>query len=270
MWSLPTAANVANTSDHRHHGSLFERQGDRPRAVRHRPAMVHRRPLSDRGGARRPLWRHLHRNHGGHGDARRLIPRPPPSRRPPWSIRAPAWYGSRTIPPRPIISYGKSAVPQGTSIVGAPTPITTASRPSTRTRARPSRSAPNMGVMDGKLGVSGSVFDETKSNALQTDPVSGNVTLQSSQKQRVQGFEFSATGEVADAPQPDRRLYLSQSGRSHTYDLSLRHQRHAAVVCKPNPTPSASRSPSCPSMPCRCGAITMRGTSLMVSPSAAA
>ncbi|HEY2835071.1 MAG TPA: TonB-dependent receptor, partial [Rhizomicrobium sp.] len=42
------------------------------------------------------------------------------------------------------------------------------------------------------------VFQVTKSNALQTDPVSGAVLLQSSQKQRVQGFETSATGEVVE------------------------------------------------------------------------
>ena len=42
------------------------------------------------------------------------------------------------------------------------------------------------------------MFQVTKSNALQTDPLSGAVLLQSAQKQRVQGFEASASGEVVE------------------------------------------------------------------------
>ena len=53
-------------------------------------------------------------------------------------------------------------------------------------------------LFDDRLGVSASVFNETKSNALQTDPATGLVNLQSSQKQRARGFSASVTGEVVE------------------------------------------------------------------------
>ncbi len=52
-------------------------------------------------------------------------------------------------------------------------------------------------TVDG-VGLTASLFSETKSNALQTDPQTGLIELQSSQKQRVQGFSTSASGEVLE------------------------------------------------------------------------
>ena len=94
-------------------------------------------------------------------------------------------------------SWGKGATPIGTSVVGSPTPIA-----STAAAAlRPDKSenlevGAKFNLFDDALGLTGSLFQVTKSNALQTDPNTGTVLLQSSQKQRVQGFEASATGEV--------------------------------------------------------------------------
>ncbi len=48
------------------------------------------------------------------------------------------------------------------------------------------------------VGLTASLFNETKSNALQVDPATGDIQLQSSQKQRVQGFSTSASGEVLE------------------------------------------------------------------------
>lgn len=95
------------------------------------------------------------------------------------------------------ISWEKAATPIGTSVVGTPTPIASSSA----SALAPDKSenieiGAKFALFDGKLGLSGALFDETKSNALQTDPNTGTVDLQSSQKQRVQGFEASATGEV--------------------------------------------------------------------------
>ena len=94
-------------------------------------------------------------------------------------------------------SWGKGATPIGTSVVGSPTPIAS----SAASALRPDKSenlevGAKFGLFDGVLGVAGSVFQVTKSNALQTDPLTGTVVLQSSQRQRVQGFEGSVTGEV--------------------------------------------------------------------------
>jgi catecholate siderophore receptor len=95
------------------------------------------------------------------------------------------------------VSWAKAATPIGTSVVGSPTPIAS----SAASALVPDKSenieiGAKFGLFDGRLGVSAALFNETKSNALQTDPNTGTVDLQSSQKQRVQGFNASLTGEV--------------------------------------------------------------------------
>ncbi|MES2294243.1 MAG: TonB-dependent receptor [Pseudomonadota bacterium] len=94
-------------------------------------------------------------------------------------------------------SWGKAASPIGTSVVGSPTPISSAAQ----SALKPDKSeslelGAKISLFDGGLGLSGALFSQTKSNALQVDPVSGEVLLQSSQKQRVQGFAGQASGEV--------------------------------------------------------------------------
>lgn len=95
------------------------------------------------------------------------------------------------------ISWAKAATPIGTSVVGSPNPITsTAQSALTPDKSENIEIGAKFSLFDGGLGLTGSLFNETKSNALQTDPNTGTVLLQSSQKQRVQGFNASATGEV--------------------------------------------------------------------------
>ena len=93
------------------------------------------------------------------------------------------------------VSWGKAATPIGTSVVGSPTPISSA----LSSALKPDKSETiELGAkvnLNG-IGLTASVFSETKSNALQTDPATGNIDIQSSQKQRVQGFSASVTGEV--------------------------------------------------------------------------
>ncbi len=95
------------------------------------------------------------------------------------------------------LSWGKGATPIGTSVVGSPNPITSGAQAALRPdKSETLEVGAKFSLFDGRLGLSGSLFTVTKSNALQTDPVTGDVLLQSSQRQRVQGFEGSATGEV--------------------------------------------------------------------------
>jgi len=97
------------------------------------------------------------------------------------------------------LSWGKAATPIGTSVVGQPTPISSAAASALKPdKSETIEAGAKLSIFDGKLGLAGSLFQVTKSNALQTDPVSGTILLQSSQKQRVQGFEASATGEVIE------------------------------------------------------------------------
>jgi catecholate siderophore receptor len=95
-------------------------------------------------------------------------------------------------------SYGKSSVPQGTSVVGSPTPITTANQGLDPELSETLELGAKKSFFDGALGLSGAVFKVLKSNALITDPVSGTTTAQSGERDRVQGVELSATGQITD------------------------------------------------------------------------
>ncbi len=96
-------------------------------------------------------------------------------------------------------SYGKSSVPIGTSVVGTPTPLNTANQALAPEESETFELGAKYSLLGGALGLTGSVFKVMKSNATQVDPTSGDVTLQSGQKQRVQGVELSATGKITDA-----------------------------------------------------------------------
>ena len=95
-------------------------------------------------------------------------------------------------------SYGKSSVPQGTSIVGSPTPITAANQGLDPELSETLEIGAKKSFFDGALGLSGSVFKVLKSNAVITDPASGLATVQSGERDRVQGVEFSATGQITE------------------------------------------------------------------------
>ena len=95
-------------------------------------------------------------------------------------------------------SYGKSSVPQGTSVVGSPTPITTANQGLDPELSETLEIGAKKSFFDGALGLSGAVFKVLKTNALITDPVSGTTTAQSGERDRVQGVELSATGQITD------------------------------------------------------------------------
>jgi len=96
------------------------------------------------------------------------------------------------------VSYGKSSVPQGTSVVGSPTPITTANQGLDPELSETLEFGAKKSFFNGALGLSGALFKVLKSNALITDPVSGTTTAQSGERDRVQGVELSATGQITD------------------------------------------------------------------------
>ncbi len=53
-------------------------------------------------------------------------------------------------------------------------------------------------VLDGRLGLSGAIFQIDKNNARQTDPVTGDVTL-TGEEQRVRGIELGISGLITNA-----------------------------------------------------------------------
>ena len=126
-------------------------------------------------------------------------------------------------------SYGKSAVPQGTSVVGQPTPITTANQALDPEKSETFELGAKYTLMGGKLGLEASLFQVNKANARLTDPNTGLVTLQSGQKQRVRGLELSATGSISD----DLSVIAAYTYLDPviTDDLTC---GGTPVVCKPN------------------------------------
>ena len=128
-------------------------------------------------------------------------------------------------------SYGKSAVPQGTSIVGSPAPITTANQTLDPETSETLELGAKHSFFNGALGLSGSLFKVLKNNALITDPVSGTATAQSGERDRVQGFELSATGQITDQWNILGAYTFLDS--KVTADNSC--TTAAPLVCKPNP-----------------------------------
>ena len=128
-------------------------------------------------------------------------------------------------------AYGKSAVPQGTSIVGQPTPITTANQTLDPETSETLELGAKRSFFNGALGLSGSLFKVLKSNALVTDPVSGTATAQSGERDRVQGFEFSATGQITEQWNVVGAYTFLDS--KVTADNSC--TTTAPLLCKPNP-----------------------------------
>jgi catecholate siderophore receptor len=129
------------------------------------------------------------------------------------------------------ISWAKAATPIGTSVVGTPTPISSAAAAA----LAPDKSenieiGAKFALFDDRLGLSGALFDETKSNALQTDPNTGTISLQSSQQQRVEGFEASATGEVL----PHFNLTAAYTYLNPVIVSDLTCSTTTPVVCAPN------------------------------------
>jgi catecholate siderophore receptor len=75
------------------------------------------------------------------------------------------------------------------------------------------------------------LFKVLKSNALITDPVSGTATAQSGERDRVQGFELSATGQITEQWNVVGAYTFLDS--KVTADNSC--TTAAPLVCKPNP-----------------------------------
>ncbi|MGE3936514.1 MAG: TonB-dependent receptor, partial [Rhodospirillaceae bacterium] len=95
------------------------------------------------------------------------------------------------------VSYAQSVVPQGAFASNAPTPVNANTNDLEPEKHKIYEAGAKIGLLDGKLGLSGSVFRIDKSNAKETDPTTGAVTS-SGDEQRVQGFELAASGRITE------------------------------------------------------------------------
>jgi catecholate siderophore receptor len=96
------------------------------------------------------------------------------------------------------LSWGRSSVPQGTSIVGTGTALAVASRDLEPEVSESWEAGAKVGLLDDRLTFSGAIFQVEKSNAKQTDPASGFVLAQSGERQRVKGIELGLSGRITD------------------------------------------------------------------------
>jgi len=95
------------------------------------------------------------------------------------------------------VSWGRSATPQGSSIVGAATAVALTAKDLSPEIARSVEAGAKVGVLGGRLVLTGSVFEVRKDNATQTDPATGFLLAQSGERQRVRGVELGLTGKLA-------------------------------------------------------------------------
>ncbi len=94
------------------------------------------------------------------------------------------------------VSYAKSAAPVGTAIVGSATPISGATQAFAPDEGETYEAGAKVAILQGRLAFDGAVFHVNKANAKMTDPVSGNIDAQSSQKQTIQGAELGVQGKI--------------------------------------------------------------------------
>ncbi|MGA0600745.1 TonB-dependent receptor [Caulobacter sp. KR2-114] len=95
------------------------------------------------------------------------------------------------------VSWGRSATPQGASIVGAATAVALTAKDLQPEVANATEVGAKIGVWGGRLSLTGSLFDVRKNNATQTDPSTGFLLAQSGEKQEVRGVELGLTGKLA-------------------------------------------------------------------------
>jgi catecholate siderophore receptor len=93
-------------------------------------------------------------------------------------------------------SWGRSATPVGSGIVGTATPISGTNSVFAPDEGETWEAGAKFGLLHDRLGVNGAYFYVNKDNAKQTDPTTGEISAQSSQKQRIQGFELGLTGQI--------------------------------------------------------------------------
>ena len=94
------------------------------------------------------------------------------------------------------VSYGKSVTPVGSGIVGTATPVSAATQLFQPDQGETYEAGAKFSLFKDRLGLDAAYFHVAKANATQTDPTSGDVTSQSSQKQTLKGVELGLTGKL--------------------------------------------------------------------------
>ena len=128
-------------------------------------------------------------------------------------------------------SYGKASTPQASSIVGSGTATTITTQSLQPEVSETYEVGAKVGLLDGRLSLTASVFDIKKNNATQTDPSTGFVQVNSGQTQEVKGIELGATGKLT----PEWTMTLAYTYLDDKIVQDFSCTTTAPLVCKPNP-----------------------------------
>ncbi|MGZ3275340.1 MAG: TonB-dependent receptor [Caulobacteraceae bacterium] len=128
------------------------------------------------------------------------------------------------------LSYGKSATPVGSGIVGTATPISGTNSVFAPDEGETYEAGAKFGLLHDRLGVNAAYFHVDKDNAKQTDPATGEISAQSSQKQRIQGVELGLAGQPTTA-------WTLNAGYTYLDAKVIQDLACAGtpLVCAPNP-----------------------------------
>jgi catecholate siderophore receptor len=94
------------------------------------------------------------------------------------------------------VSYGKSATPPGSSIIGTGTVLAATTKDLDPEESQTYEAGAKVNFFGDKLGVTASVYKVKKDNAKQTDPATGFIQAQSGQRQEINGYAIGVTGKV--------------------------------------------------------------------------
>ena len=131
-------------------------------------------------------------------------------------------------------SYGRSATPVGSGIVGAATPVAGTTAAFDPDDGETYEFGAKVGLFQGRLSFDGAYFHVNKGNARLSDPTTGDISSQSSQKQTFEGVELGLTGR----PTREWSVNLAYSYIDTTVrqDLAcLAATATAPARCFPNP-----------------------------------
>ena len=95
-------------------------------------------------------------------------------------------------------TYSESASPPGQFITSAPATLNSAQPGLEPEFAKTYEAGFKLSALQNRLGITGSVFQVTKDNALYTDPTTGDLVA-TGERQRVQGIEAGLTGQITPA-----------------------------------------------------------------------
>ena len=131
------------------------------------------------------------------------------------------------------VSYARSSQPVGTAVVDSATPVTAVSQAFAPDEGETYEFGSKFGIIKDRLSLDAAYFHVDKTNARQTDPVSGLIDAQSSQKQTIKGAELGLTGQIM--PEWSVNVAYTYLDTDVRVDLSCTTATATiASVCRPN------------------------------------